>query len=340
MDGIYDGTYDTTTPESIPYMLNQNPNEDMDVTHNDTTTPGSIIYMLNLNLDEDMHGNHDGTYDGPYDDTVNTNGKSTKKPGSSVITTMTHNDTEVGHKVIKKCLAWVNGSCKLIPINSNHTKCSCVNPPALSDNNKLGFNGVLPGLLHFLFLSAFVWMLIDAVLLFISARNLTKIRSRQKQILGWKSLTVIGYVIPLIVVGVSVAVIPNGYGGKKCWFKSIRGFSWSFLGPACFILAANVILFIAIFITVTFSLKGLNNEILQRTQTQDDRKLIRTVLFKTMAQFFILGCPWILGLINSSSIVLETIYVVLISQQGTFIFLVHCVLNQEVSHHTEQLVCI
>ena len=56
--------------------------------------------------------------------------------------------------------------------------------------------------------------------------------------------------------------------------------------PNSFTMQANVILFIAIFITVTFSLKSLNNEILQRTQTQDDKKLIRSVLFKTMAQFF------------------------------------------------------
>ncbi|KAL7852228.1 hypothetical protein SRHO_G00180130 [Serrasalmus rhombeus] len=99
---------------------------------------------------------------------------------------------------------------------------------------------------------------------------------------------------------------------------------------------ANVILFIAIFITVTFSLKGLNNEILQRTQTQDDKKLIRTVLFKTMAQFFILGCPWILGLSINSSIILEIIFVILISQQGTVIFLVHCVLNKEVRQQYRQ----
>ncbi|KAL7852226.1 hypothetical protein SRHO_G00180110 [Serrasalmus rhombeus] len=189
---------------------------------------------------------------------------------------------------------------------------------------------VLAGFLHFLFLSSFVWMFIDAVLLFISAKNLTKIRSRQKKMLGWKYLTVIGYAIPLLVVGVSVAAVPDGYSSEECWLKNDRGFYWSFLGTVCFILAANVILFIAIFITVIFTLKGLNNEILQRTQTQDDKKLIRTVLFKTMAQFFILGCPWILGLSISSSIVLEIIFVILISQQGTVIFLVHCVLNKEV----------
>ncbi|KAL7852225.1 hypothetical protein SRHO_G00180100 [Serrasalmus rhombeus] len=189
---------------------------------------------------------------------------------------------------------------------------------------------VLAGFLHFLFLSSFVWMFIDAVLLFISAKNLTKIRSRQKKMLGWKYLTVIGYAIPLLVVGVSVAAVPDGYSSRECWLKSDRNFDLSLWIPMYFILAANVILFIAIFITVTLSLKRLNSEILQGTQTQDDKKLIRTVLFKTMAQFFILGCPWTLRLFIDSSIVLEIIFVILISQQGTVIFLVHCALNQEV----------
>ncbi|KAI4887567.1 hypothetical protein NFI96_029669, partial [Prochilodus magdalenae] len=194
---------------------------------------------------------------------------------------------------------------------------------------------VLAGFQHFLFLSAFVWMFIDAVLLLVSAKNLTKIRSKQKEIPGWKRLTVIGYLIPLIVVGVSVAVVPDGYDKKLCWLKYNRGFQWSLLGPVYFILASNLILFIAIFITVTLSLKGLNSEILQRTQTLEDRKLIRTVLFKTMAQFFILGCPWLLSLINISSNILEIIFTILISQQGTVMFVVYCVLNQEVSQYTD-----
>uniref|UniRef100_A0A8B9GU03 Uncharacterized protein n=1 Tax=Astyanax mexicanus TaxID=7994 RepID=A0A8B9GU03_ASTMX len=45
----------------------------------------------------------------------------------------------------------------------------------------------------------------------------------------------------------------------------------------------------------------------------------------------ILGCPWILGFFIDGSPVLEMVFLFLNSQQGTFIFLVYCVLNQEVS---------
>ncbi|KAL7852231.1 hypothetical protein SRHO_G00180160 [Serrasalmus rhombeus] len=192
---------------------------------------------------------------------------------------------------------------------------------------------VVAGVLHFLFLSAFVWMFIDAALLFIFVRNLTKIRTNQREVLGWKCFTMIGYLIPLIIVGISAGIVPDGYGSKQCWLKMNKDFFWSFLGPVCCILGLNLILFVTIFINVTFALRNLNSEILQRKNTLADKKVIQSVMLKTMAQFFILGCPWILGLFTCNNEVLEIIFLLLNSQQGTFMFLTHCVLNKEVSHH-------
>ncbi|KAL6482076.1 hypothetical protein MHYP_G00101560 [Metynnis hypsauchen] len=181
---------------------------------------------------------------------------------------------------------------------------------------------VLAGVLHFLFLSAFMWMFIEAVLLFISVKNLKKIRSKQKEVLSWKYLLVIGYVIPLTVVGVSVGLFAEGYGSEQCWIKTDRDFVWSFLGPVCFILTLNLILFMAIIITLRTTMAGLNSE-------HSKIKEIKILLFKTLVQFVILGCPWVLGFFTKGSKVLEIIFLFLNSQQGTFIYLVHCVLNQE-----------
>ncbi|XP_035390433.1 adhesion G protein-coupled receptor E3-like isoform X3 [Electrophorus electricus] len=100
---------------------------------------------------------------------------------------------------------------------------------------------LLAGVLHFLFLSAFVWMFIEAVLLFITVKSLSKIRSKQKEALIMRCLIVIGYGSSLIVVGMSAALGPNGYGSDKCWLKEDRGFIWSFLGPVYFILADHCI---------------------------------------------------------------------------------------------------
>ncbi|XP_072513064.1 adhesion G protein-coupled receptor E3-like [Salminus brasiliensis] len=189
---------------------------------------------------------------------------------------------------------------------------------------------VLAGILHFLFLSAFVWMLIEAVLLFISVKNLTKIKSKQKEILGWKCLIVIGYIIPLVVVGVSVGLFPEGYGSPQCWIKMERNFMWSFLGPVCFILVFNLVLFIIIILTLRSTLAGLNSDLSQI-------KEIKILVFKTLVQSAILGCPWILGFFTNGSEVLEILFLFLNSQQGTFIFLVYCVLNQEVRQQYRKL---
>ncbi|XP_036413140.1 adhesion G protein-coupled receptor E3-like [Colossoma macropomum] len=187
---------------------------------------------------------------------------------------------------------------------------------------------VLAGVLHFLFLSAFVWMFIEAVLLFIAVKNLTTIRSKVKESLQGKWLVVIGYVAPLAVVGISAVVVPDGYGSERCWLK--KDFLWSFLGPVSFILAANTVLFISILIIIFSTLKNMKGEILRIKRSESDQRLFRSVALKAMIQFIILGCSWILGFFADSSKALEIVFILLNSQQGTFIFLVHCVLNQEV----------
>ncbi|XP_037399274.1 adhesion G protein-coupled receptor E3-like isoform X2 [Pygocentrus nattereri] len=178
----------------------------------------------------------------------------------------------------------------------------------------------MAGVLHYLFLSAFVWMFIEAFLLFLFVKNMTKIRSK-KDVLSWKYLIVIGYVIPLAVVGVSVGLFPGGYGSEKCWIQ--KNFTWSFLGPVCVILASNIVLFCVIIVMLKYALAGLNNQVSQFRQT-------RILVFKTIVQFIVLGCSWILGFFSEGSKVLEIVFLFLNSQQGTFIFLVHCVLNQKV----------
>ncbi|XP_066516574.1 adhesion G protein-coupled receptor E3-like [Hoplias malabaricus] len=188
---------------------------------------------------------------------------------------------------------------------------------------------VLAGVLHFLFLSAFVWMFIEAVLLFILMKNLTKLRSK-KEGLNWKYLVLIGYIIPVVVVGVSAGVVPKGYGSKQCWLNVDEGFVWSFLGPVAFILAANTLLFLSILIIMTSTLKKVSSENLGIKRTERDHQLFKSVFLKTMVQFVILGCSWVLGFFTNGSKVLEMIFLLLNSQQGTFIFLIHCVFNQEV----------
>ncbi|XP_048105012.1 adhesion G protein-coupled receptor E1-like [Alosa alosa] len=182
---------------------------------------------------------------------------------------------------------------------------------------------VCSGVLHFLYLCCFVWMSIEALLLFSSVRKLRQVKPNDRAGPHWGYKLLIGYGVPLVIVAVSAGVMPDGYGSQQCWLKTDYGFIWSFLGPVCLILAGNIILFIAIIVTLQSTLKEAHSDV-------SKVKYTRVLLFKIMAQFVILGCPWILGMFTAKSKVLEFIFIILTSQQGTFIFLVHCLLNDEV----------
>ncbi|XP_039466783.1 adhesion G protein-coupled receptor E1-like [Oreochromis aureus] len=55
----------------------------------------------------------------------------------------------------------------------------------------------------------------------------------------------------------------------------------------------------------------------------------RLIVFKIVAQFVILGCTWILGLYQTN-LFFQVLFIILNSQQGTFLYIVHCLLNKEV----------
>ena len=74
---------------------------------------------------------------------------------------------------------------------------------------------MISGVLHFLFLSGFVWMFIEAVLLFICVKNLSQISSKRRGVLSSGFLCVIGYTVALVVVAVSAGVNPKGYGSEQ-----------------------------------------------------------------------------------------------------------------------------
>ncbi|KAI1884488.1 hypothetical protein AGOR_G00226900 [Albula goreensis] len=181
----------------------------------------------------------------------------------------------------------------------------------------------IAGLLHFLFLSSFVFMLLETLQLFLLVRSLSQVRVIQKEGLRPLYLLLIGYGIPLLVVGVSAAVYPDGYGNKDvCWLQNDKNFQWSFIGPVCAILALNLVSFCVIIWSLQPTLANMKSDVSQAKDT-------RLILFKIVAQFFILGCSWILGFFQTN-ILLKYLFILLNSQQGTFIFIVHCLLNKEV----------
>uniref|UniRef100_A0AAZ3RES6 Adhesion G protein-coupled receptor E1-like n=1 Tax=Oncorhynchus tshawytscha TaxID=74940 RepID=A0AAZ3RES6_ONCTS len=182
---------------------------------------------------------------------------------------------------------------------------------------------IMAGLLHFLVVASFLWMLLEALQLYLLVQRLSRIQVIQREGLQKKYLFLIGYGIPLVIVGVSAAVKRDGYGGSKvCWLKPEQYFTWAVLGPVCTVLALNWILFCVTIWSLRPTLANMKSDVSQSKDT-------RLIIFKILAQFVILGCTWVLGLFQST-MVFKYLFIVLNSQQGTFLYIVHCLFNKEV----------
>ncbi|XP_028311430.1 adhesion G protein-coupled receptor E1-like isoform X3 [Gouania willdenowi] len=184
---------------------------------------------------------------------------------------------------------------------------------------------VMAGILHFLVVASFMWMLLEAVQLYLLVRRLTKVQVIQKDGLPWPVLYLIGYGIPFVIIGVSALVYSDGYGPTEagaCWLSQKRSFNWALTGPVIAVLVLNFILFIATLWSLRQTLANMKSG---ASQSQDTK----VIIFKIVAQFVILGCTWILGLYQTN-IFFQVLFIILNSQQGTFLYIVHCLLNKEV----------
>ncbi|XP_053869144.1 uncharacterized protein LOC128828471, partial [Malaclemys terrapin pileata] len=185
---------------------------------------------------------------------------------------------------------------------------------------------VIAGLLHYLFLACFSWMLLEGLHLFLTVRNLKVVNYTSASRFKKRFMYPFGYGFPALVVAISAAVNPDGYGtSKHCWLSPERGFRWSFLGPVCAIILINITFFVLTLWILRNSLSSLNADV----STLRDHRLLT---FKAIAQLFILGCTWSLGLlqVGPAATVMAYLFTIVNSLQGAFIFLVHCLLNRQV----------
>ncbi|XP_067390114.1 adhesion G protein-coupled receptor E3-like [Emydura macquarii macquarii] len=185
---------------------------------------------------------------------------------------------------------------------------------------------VIAGFLHYLFLACFTWMFLEGLHLFLTVRNLKVVNYTSAGRFKKRYMYPFGYGFPALVVAISAALNPEGYGSPQyCWLSQKKGFHWSFLGPVCVIILINTTFFALILWILRNKLSTLNTDV----STLRDHRLLT---FKAIAQLFILGCTWILGLlqVGPAATVMEYLFTIINSLQGAFIFLVHCLLNRQV----------
>uniref|UniRef100_A0A8C4Y388 Uncharacterized protein n=1 Tax=Gopherus evgoodei TaxID=1825980 RepID=A0A8C4Y388_9SAUR len=177
---------------------------------------------------------------------------------------------------------------------------------------------VIAGLLHDLFLACFTWMLLEGLHLFLTIRKLKVVNYTSASQFKKRFMYLFGYGFPALVVAISAGVNSEGYGtSTHCWLSLERGFHWSFLGPVCAIILINIMFFVLTLWILRNRLSSLNEDVL--------------LTFKAIAQLFILGCTWSLGLqVSPAATVMAYLFTIVSSLQGAFIFLVHCLLNDQV----------
>ncbi|XP_074836425.1 adhesion G protein-coupled receptor E3-like [Carettochelys insculpta] len=185
---------------------------------------------------------------------------------------------------------------------------------------------VIAGLLHFIFLACFTWMFLEGLHLFLTVRNLKVVNYTSASRFKKRYMYPFGYGFPALIVAISAAIKPGGYGtSQHCWLSLDQGFHWSFLGPVCAIILINVIFFALTLWMLKDRLSSLNTDV----STLRDHRLLT---FKAIAQVFILGCTWSLGLLQfgPAAKVMAYLFTIINLLQGPFIFLVHCLLNRQV----------
>ncbi|XP_041032873.1 adhesion G protein-coupled receptor E3-like [Carcharodon carcharias] len=197
---------------------------------------------------------------------------------------------------------------------------------AIFINTQTVFCRTVAGCLHYLLLVAFAWMCLEAVQLCLMVLNLKVVNVSRTHVIQRKLMFLISYGCPAVIVVVSAAVNAKGYGTDKlCWLNLEDGFLWSFLGPVCFVILVNTILFSITLWILKGKISSLNAEVSKIKES-------RMLTFKAMAQFILLGCSWVFGLfqINEGTIVMSYLFTMLNVVQGIFIFIVYCLLNNKV----------
>ncbi|XP_032164314.1 putative adhesion G protein-coupled receptor E4P isoform X1 [Mustela erminea] len=189
---------------------------------------------------------------------------------------------------------------------------------------------IIAGVLHYLYLASFTWMLLEGLHLFLTVRNLKVANYTSAGKFKKKFMYPSGYGIPAVIVAVSAIVGPQNYGSHThCWLKLDKGFIWSFMGPVAFIILINLVLYFQILWILRSKLSSLNKEI----STIQDTRLMT---FKAIAQLFILGCSWGFGFFMIEEVgkvigsVVAYTFTIINVLQGVLLFVVYCLLNRQV----------
>ncbi|XP_047388123.1 adhesion G protein-coupled receptor E4-like isoform X2 [Sciurus carolinensis] len=189
---------------------------------------------------------------------------------------------------------------------------------------------IIAGVLHYLYLASFIWMLLEGLHLFLTVRNLKVANYTSAGRFKRRFMYPVGYGIPAVIVAVSAIVGHRNYGTyTHCWLRLDKQFIWSFMGPVAIIILINLVFYFQILWILRSKLSSLNKEV---STIQDTR----VMTFKAIAQLFVLGCSWGLGFFMVEEVgqtvgsVIAYLFTIINVLQGVLLFVVHCLFNCQV----------
>ncbi|NWT17816.1 AGRD1 protein, partial [Vireo altiloquus] len=180
---------------------------------------------------------------------------------------------------------------------------------------------ILAILLHFFFLSAFAWMLVEGFHLY--SMVIKVFGSEESKHLYYYG---IGWGCPLVICVISATSSLDSYGESgNCWLSLEDGAIWAFVAPAMFVILVNI----GILIAVTRVISRISAD---NYKVHGDANAFKLTAKAVAVLLPILGSSWIFGVlaVNARALVFQYIFAVFNSLQGFFMFLFHCLLNSEV----------
>ncbi|VIO94192.1 Uncharacterized protein BM_BM1739 [Brugia malayi] len=174
-------------------------------------------------------------------------------------------------------------------------------------------------ILHYFFLSAFCWMLLEGYQLYLM---LVQVFENEEGKTVFYCLYAYGF--PAIIVAITVGVAWSNYSTDQyCWLNVATPTIWAFAGPIAVVIVFNIV-FLGVALRVVLSVPSRHRNRME--QMLGWLKGSATLLC-------LLGVTWIFGylmIIQGAETVFAYIFTILNCLQGVFIFIIHVVLNDKV----------
>nr|XP_020823245.1 LOW QUALITY PROTEIN: adhesion G-protein coupled receptor D2 [Phascolarctos cinereus] len=186
---------------------------------------------------------------------------------------------------------------------------------------------VLTAFLHLFFMAAFTWMLVEGLLLWSKVVAVNRSEDRRM-----KFYYMIGWGLPVVIVGVTLATSFDGYvGDHHCWLNLRKGVIWAFAGPVLFVLTVNtLILFRVVIVTVSSARQRSRMLSPQHSLERQIGVQIWATVKPVLVLLPVLGLTWLGSMLAHLSMAWAYVSIILNSFQGLYIFLVYAVYNSEV----------